>query len=254
MLTHSFSLYAFCPWGGAGGGEGGEARATRESHQKGGDSHQPEEATQHTNTATPQGRGEGGRGDNTVSCATTTKFSPLITTMPTTRHHLSLIVSLTPHEGKGLLFMYSGISALHRGGFAGMRRFLEKKTAEIALRGEGEAISARESVMEGKERNQERGEGLPCQAYAICDSTQPALCKLPHHTREISRAVRGKVGMERTVDWSLVEVAVQAISRAGYQGQRVQATENQIIDAARHLARHYHKAGKPLPDALAILI
>jgi len=55
MIRMIFRSY-FCPWGGGRG----ESQATQP--QKGGQSHQPEEKPQHTNTATPQGRGRGGRG------------------------------------------------------------------------------------------------------------------------------------------------------------------------------------------------
>jgi len=110
--------------------------------------------------------------------------------------------------------------------------------------------------MDRTEQRESRGgrtEGLPLQAYAAGFVSDPSTWLLPHHTNEVKKAVRGKIGMERTVDWTLVEVAVQAISRQGYNGVRVQANENAILDAAKHLARHYHKAGKPLPNTLAIL-
>ena len=48
--------------------------------------------------------------------------------------------------------------------------------------------------------------------------------------------------------------AVAALSRGGYRGERVQASAEDIIAAARHLARHYEKAGKPVPDTLGALI
>ena len=95
---------------------------------------------------------------------------------------------------------------------------------------------------------------LPWQAFAIAgDRNNPYTWKLPHHDRSIHRAIKGKIGMEHTVDWSLMPAAVALLSRAGLDGRRVEATENEIIDAARHLAVHFKKAGKPLPDALAVL-
>jgi len=48
--------------------------------------------------------------------------------------------------------------------------------------------------------------------------------------------------------------AVAALSRGGYRGERVQADPEDIISAARHLARHYQKADKPVPDSLGALI
>ena len=96
---------------------------------------------------------------------------------------------------------------------------------------------------------------LPWQAFAIVgNKDDPGTWKLPHHTRAIFRAVKGKIGIERTVDWDLMPAAVAAISRAGYRGQRVEASPEDTLEAAKHLADHYRKADKPLPDTLAILI
>jgi len=47
---------------------------------------------------------------------------------------------------------------------------------------------------------------------------------------------------------------VAAISPGGYRGQRVEASPEEILKAAKHLAGHYQKAGKPLPDTLAALV
>ena len=98
-------------------------------------------------------------------------------------------------------------------------------------------------------------EGLPQEAFAIVgDPRDPETWKLPHHTRAISRALKGRLDIEKTVDWDRMPAAVAALSRGGYRGERVQASPEQIIAAARHLASHYHKAGKPTPDTLAALI
>jgi len=98
-------------------------------------------------------------------------------------------------------------------------------------------------------------EGLPQEAFAIVgDPRDPETWKLPHHTRAISRALKGRLDIEKTVDWDRMPAAVAALSRSGYRGERVQASPEQIIAAARHLASHYHKAGKPTPDTLAALI
>ena len=48
--------------------------------------------------------------------------------------------------------------------------------------------------------------------------------------------------------------AVAALSKAGYRGERVQASAEDIIKAARHLAHHYQAANKPVPDTLGALI
>jgi len=106
-----------------------------------------------------------------------------------------------------------------------------------------------------EEDQQQVKNGLPWQAYAIVgDKADPLTWKLPHHTRQVYRAVKGKIGYEHTVDWENMTQMVAFLSLQGIEGRRVQADESQIVGAARHLASHYQKAGKPLPDALAVLV
>lgn len=96
-------------------------------------------------------------------------------------------------------------------------------------------------------------EGLPKEAFAIVeDPDDPGTWKLPHHTKAILRA-KGRLDIEKTVDWERMPAAVAALSRGGYRGERVQAPEEEIIRAARHLAAHYEKANKPVPDTLGAL-
>ncbi len=98
-------------------------------------------------------------------------------------------------------------------------------------------------------------EGLPEEAFAIVgDAKDRETWKLPHHRKSILRALRGKLDIEKTVDWEQMPAAVAALSPGGYRGQRVEASPEQILQAARHLAAHYQKAGKPLPDTLAALV
>ena len=106
-------------------------------------------------------------------------------------------------------------------------------------------------------------EGLPKEAFAIVgDPHVPETWKLPHHTKSLFRALQGRLDIEKpvlersegTVDWDRMPAAVAALSPGGYRGERVKATEEEIIQAARHLARHYQKAGKPIPDTLGVLI
>ena len=98
-------------------------------------------------------------------------------------------------------------------------------------------------------------EGLPWEAFAIvADTADPDTWKLPHHKRSIYRALRGKLDIERTVDWDRLPDAVVALSPASFRGQRVAASPEDILQAAKHLASHYRKAGKPLPDTLAALV
>ncbi len=98
-------------------------------------------------------------------------------------------------------------------------------------------------------------EGLPYQAFAIVrDKEDPDTWKLPHHTRAILRAIKGKIGHYRTTDWERLPLAVAAISKGGYRGQRVEASPEEVLKAAQHLAKHYSDNGKPLPDTLSVLV
>jgi len=102
---------------------------------------------------------------------------------------------------------------------------------------------------------QSRKEGLPPEAFAIVgDPNDPDTWKLPHHTRAIFRALKGRLDIERTVDWQRMATAVAALSPGGYRGRRVEATSEQILAAARHLASHYQKAGRELPSTLAQIL
>ena len=98
-------------------------------------------------------------------------------------------------------------------------------------------------------------EGLPKEAFAIVgDPDDPETWKLPHHKKSIFRALKGKLDIEKTVDWERMLAAVAALSPGGYRGQRVDASPEQILQAAKHLAVHYQRASKPLPDTLAALV
>ncbi len=98
-------------------------------------------------------------------------------------------------------------------------------------------------------------EGLSKEAFAIVgDPGDPETWKLPHHQKSIFRALRGKLDIEKTVDWEQMTAAVAALSHGGYRGQRVDASPEQILQAAKHLAAHYREEGKPLPDTLAALV
>ena len=106
-----------------------------------------------------------------------------------------------------------------------------------------------------KEGLPETREGLPGEAFAIVgDMKDSGTWKLPHHKKSILRALQGKLDIEKTVDWERMPAAVAALSAAGYRGQRVDASAEERLTAARHLASHYRKAGKPLPDTLAALV
>ena len=98
-------------------------------------------------------------------------------------------------------------------------------------------------------------EGLPKEAFAIVgDPEDPDTWKLPHHKKSIFRALRGKLDVEKTVDWDLMSAAVAALSLNGYRRRTVEASPEEILEAARHLANHYRKTNKPLSDILAALV
>ena len=92
-------------------------------------------------------------------------------------------------------------------------------------------------------------DGLPMHAFAIfADVDDTSTWQLPHHTKTLGSPAKD----EQTVDWTLVDRAVLLISRYGIDGMRVIADPELIIQAARHLAGHYRKAGKPIPTALCV--
>jgi len=98
-------------------------------------------------------------------------------------------------------------------------------------------------------------EGLPYQAFAIVgDKDDPETWKLPHHTKAIFRAIKGKIGHFRTTDWDRLPLAVAALSPGGYRGKRVEASPEEVLEAAKHLAKHYTENDRPLPDTLAVLV
>lgn len=113
-------------------------------------------------------------------------------------------------------------------------------------------VSAREKIRLGLGLKKN---GLPPEAFALVgEALEPETWKLPHHSQAIFRAMAGKLSLESAVDWDRMPAAVAAISAEGYRGRRVEATPAQIVEAARHLAEHYRRAGKSLPDTLERLL
>ena len=109
--------------------------------------------------------------------------------------------------------------------------------------------------MSVKETLPKTKEGLPREAFAIIgDPEDPETWKLPHHKKSVLRVLRGKLDIEKTVDWDRMPAAVAALSPRGYRGRRVEASPGEILQAAKHLAAHYRKAEKSLPDILAALV
>ena len=118
-----------------------------------------------------------------------------------------------------------------------------------------QSTKQKEAIDKIKEGQTPTKEGLPWQAFAIVgDKQDPETWKLPHHTKAIFRAIQGKLGLEKTIDWDRMSAAVAALSPGGYRGQRVEADAHDILAAAKHLAEHYRKAGKTIPDTLAALV
>ena len=98
-------------------------------------------------------------------------------------------------------------------------------------------------------------DGFPVEAFAMVgDVEEPETWKLPHHKKNIFRALRGKLDIEQTVDWDRMPAAVVALSPRSPLGQRVNAQPEDILEAARHLAEHYRKVDRPLPDTLAAMV
>ena len=109
--------------------------------------------------------------------------------------------------------------------------------------------------MPAEESLAETNEGLPAEAFAIVGNPDDReTWKLPHHKKSIFRALRGKLSLEKTVDWTAMPAAVVALSPGRHGGQRLTTDPEKIIKAARHLASHYQKAAKRLPDILAALV
>ena len=98
-------------------------------------------------------------------------------------------------------------------------------------------------------------DGLPVEAFAIVGHPEElGSWKLPHHRKGIFRALQGKLDVEQTVDWQQMPAAVAALSPRSNGGQRVDASPEDILEAARHLAGHYRRADRPLPDILAAMV
>ena len=95
-------------------------------------------------------------------------------------------------------------------------------------------------------------EGLSAEAFAVIgDRADPDTWKVPHHRRSIIRAVGGRLDVEKTVDWRKMPSAAAALSPRGGRGRAVELGPEEVLRAARHLADHYVKAGRSLPDILA---
>jgi hypothetical protein len=88
----------------------------------------------------------------------------------------------------------------------------------------------------------------------VGDRENPDTWQLPHHGQSILKTFRGQRDIEATVDWALMNEASAALAPRGHGSRRVVASPEQILAAATHLAGHYRKAGKSLPDILAAIV
>ncbi|MBI2329298.1 MAG: hypothetical protein HYU85_06665 [Chloroflexi bacterium] len=69
------------------------------------------------------------------------------------------------------------------------------------------------SIKEGVAKTKE---GLPKEAFAIAgDPKDPETWKLPHHLKSLSRALRGQLDIEKTVDWERMPAVVAALAPRG---------------------------------------
>jgi len=98
---------------------------------------------------------------------------------------------------------------------------------------------------------------LPVEAFALIGNPDnPETWMFPHHRKGVHSAVKRKLDIEKTVDWDLVSKAVSALYyhyRSNYP-PLLKMDSGEILLAAGHLAEHYRKADKPLPDILAALV
>ncbi len=98
-------------------------------------------------------------------------------------------------------------------------------------------------------------EGLSYLAFAVApDLNDPGTWLAPHHTRSVGTSVKTATVSEQSVDWQKMDECVRMLSRQGLDGARIKASPELLIVIARHLAKHYAEAGRPLPDALAVLL
>lgn len=109
--------------------------------------------------------------------------------------------------------------------------------------------------MTTKKETAKTKEVLPEEAFALVGNPgDTTTWRLPHHRKNILKAIPGKPDMEKTVDWPMIAIAVGELSLGVNRRRKIEADPEQILAAAAHLAAHYRRAGYPLPDVLAALV
>ncbi len=90
---------------------------------------------------------------------------------------------------------------------------------------------------------------LPPQAFALVgDGRDTKTWLLPHHSKEVKRADE-----DETVDWRRTAAAAAKLSPGGRREGGLKTSPEEVLAAAAHLAGHYRRAGRRLPDILAVL-
>jgi hypothetical protein len=97
--------------------------------------------------------------------------------------------------------------------------------------------------------------GLPAEAFAVVgDPTDVTTWRWPHHKKSIRQVRKGSIDIEETVDWAMVSAAVSSLLPGKNRAPGGDVSPEDILKAAGHLADHYRKAARPLPDILAALL
>jgi hypothetical protein len=95
------------------------------------------------------------------------------------------------------------------------------------------------------------GKKLYRQYFAIMgDADDPSTWKLPHHTGGQGDVPHAQL----SVNWGQARAAIVAAVSGQFRGNKLGATMAQRKTAARHLATHYRKAKKDVPEGLSKFI
>jgi len=98
--------------------------------------------------------------------------------------------------------------------------------------------------------DKQKDQSPPEELEGLIAEKDEALAARNARIAELEQALSGK---DEQIAAMTQSAAAVALSPRGYRGRRVAASPEEILKAARHLADHYRKANKPLPDTLAAL-